>query len=35
MAQHAGDQMSEEGARSCTLTYALNALLHRLGIQTE
>jgi uncharacterized tellurite resistance protein B-like protein len=35
MAQHAGDQMSEEGARSCTLTYALNALLHRLGIETE
>jgi tellurite resistance protein len=35
MAQHAGDQMSEEGARSCTLTYALNALLHRLGIATE
>ena len=35
MAQHAGDQMSEEGARSCTLTYALNALLHRLGINTD
>ena len=35
MAQHAGDQLSEEGARSCTLTYALNALLHRLGIVTE
>jgi uncharacterized tellurite resistance protein B-like protein len=35
MAQHAGDQLSEEGARSCTLTYALNALLHRLGITTD
>ena len=35
MAQHAGDALSEEGARSCTLTYALNALLHRLGIATD
>lgn len=35
MAQHAGDSLTEEGARSCTLTYALNALLHRLGIATE
>lgn len=35
MAQHAGDQLSEEGARSCTLNYALYALLHRLGIKTE
>ena len=34
MAQRAGDEVSEDGARSSPLTYALNALLHRLGVAT-
>jgi uncharacterized tellurite resistance protein B-like protein len=32
MAQHAGDMQDEDGARACTLTYAIDALLERLGI---